>query len=151
MRLPDMSGADVIRRIRLECPSAAILVLTNYKGDAEIRRALGAGAAGYLFKTSARQDLVAAIRTVSTGGQYISKAVRTSLATGVQERDLTQRETEVLGLMGTGCRNKEIACELGISEPTVKEHVSNLFLKLGVADRTAAISLALKRGLIQVD
>jgi len=151
MRLPDMKGTDVIRRIRGDSAAARVIVITNYQGDLDIQQALTAGASGYLFKTSARADVLSAIRAVHSGATYISAAVAASLSRTFSHVDLSPRETQVLELMANGSRNKEIAGVLGISELTVKEHVSRILQKLGVGDRTAAISVALQRGLLHLD
>jgi DNA-binding NarL/FixJ family response regulator len=151
LRMPVMGGVDAIRTITGEFPAARILALTTYEGDADIRRALDAGSRGYLLKDMLLTDVITAIRAVWRGERVIPLAVATRLAEFPERSDLTERELEVLQLVARGLSNKEIARAIGRTSETVKIHLKNIFAKLGVSDRTQAVTLALDRGLIHLD
>jgi DNA-binding NarL/FixJ family response regulator len=151
LRLPRLSGVDVIERIRMESPGARFIVLTTYDGDEDIYRALQAGARSYLLKGMTSEELIAAIRTVHAGRQHIPPAVAQRLAERVGTEELTQREFDVLEQIVHGKSNKEIAAELLISEATVKTHINSLLSKLGVSDRTQAATAALQRGIVPLE
>lgn len=150
LNLPGMSGLDAISAIRRRSPDARIVVLTMYQGDEDIHRALEAGAAAYVLKTTVADDLVRVVREVHGGARPMSPAVATQLAARAVSPALTPREGRVVELMAQGMRNKEIAAALGISEDTVEVHARNMFSKLGVRDRTAAVTAALRRGIIHL-
>ncbi len=151
LRMPQMDGVEAIRRITGEFPGARILALTTYEGDADIRRALGAGARGYLLKDMLLSDAITAIRSVLWGQRVIPAPVASRLAEFPERSDLTEREREVMRLVATGLSNKEVAQVIGRMDETVKIHLKNIFAKLGVADRTEAVTVALARGLIHLD
>jgi DNA-binding NarL/FixJ family response regulator len=148
--LPDMNGSEVIQRISEKVSDTAFIVLTTAAGDEEIYRALEAGARGYLFKDMARQSLIHAIRTVAKGQRHIPAEVGTRIAENLPRPGLTSREIEVLQAIAAGLRNKEVAHELGVSEATVNAHVKHILEKLGVGDRTHAVTTALRRGIIRL-
>ncbi len=148
VRLAGSDGIDALSRIRAEFPRARVLVLSTSDGEGDIRRALRSGAAGYILKSAPRQDLLAAIRTVHGGGRYVAPDVAARLAEHLGDDELTPRELEVLALIREGSRNKQVARRLGISETTVNFHVRNLVQKLGANDRTHAVALAIRRGLL---
>ena len=148
--LPDISGAEVIQRISAESSNTAFVVLTSLAGDEEIYRALEAGARGYLFKDMARKELIHAIRLVAKGQRYIPAEVGSKIAENLPRPGLTAREIEVLQLVASGMRNKEIAFQLGVSEATVNAHVKHILEKLNASDRTHAVTIALKRGIIRL-
>ncbi len=146
-----MSGVDAIRAIRKENPAARIVVLTMSQGDEDIHSALDAGAAAYLLKDTVADDLVRVIRAVNAGEQPpIACEIRERLDEGAARPRLSPREVQVVDLISKGLRNKEIAATLGISEETVQVHVKRMLAKLNVRDRTAAISVALRRGIIHL-
>jgi len=147
LRLPGISGLDALRIIRQEDPHAKCLVLTTYEGDEDIHQAIAAGALGYIIKGMSHETLVNALRRVYSGSLFLPPPVARSLADRTPNSDLSPREREVLSLMVRGRSNKEIATELGITEATVKCHVSVILLRLGVSDRTQAVIAALQRGL----
>jgi DNA-binding NarL/FixJ family response regulator len=149
--MPVMDGVEAIRTIRTEFPEARIIALTTYEGDADIRRALEAGAQGYLLKDMLLTDVIRAVRAVHCGEQVIPIAVATQLAEFRERNDLTERELEVLELVARGLSNKQVARAIGRTDETVKIHLKNVFAKLGVADRTEAVTVALTRGLIHLD
>jgi len=151
LRMPLMDGVEAIRRITGEFPAARILALTTYEGDADIRRALEAGARGYLLKDMLLSDVITAIRAVRQGERVIPAAVAVRLAEFPERSDLTEREVEVLQLVARGLSNKEAAQAIGRMDETVKIHLKNIFAKLGVADRTEAVTVALARGLIHLE
>jgi DNA-binding NarL/FixJ family response regulator len=151
LRMPVMGGVDAIRTITGEFPSARILALTTYEGDADIRRALGAGARGYLLKDMLLSDVITAIRTVLKGERVIPTGVATRLAEYPERSELTERELEVLQLVAKGLSNKEVAKTIGRMDETVKIHLKNIFAKLDVDDRTQAVTVALARGLIHLE
>jgi len=151
LRMPGMGGATAIEAIRKKFGDARIIVLTTYDGDENIYRALKAGARGYLLKDSGKDDLLSAIRAVHEGRSYVPPEIATRLVTRTQAgAPLTTREIEVLQLMADGKSNKEIGAALFISEGTVKTHVNSIHEKLSVSDRTEAVIVALKRGIIQL-
>jgi DNA-binding NarL/FixJ family response regulator len=151
LRMPVMDGVEAIRTITAEFPTARILALTTYEGDADIRRALEAGARGYLLKDMLLTEVIAAVRAVRRGERVIPAAVATRLAEFPERSELTDRELEVLQLVARGLSNKEVARAIGRTDETVKIHLKNMFAKLGVADRTEAVTVALTRGLIHLD
>jgi DNA-binding NarL/FixJ family response regulator len=151
LRMPLMDGVEAIRTITGEFPAARILALTTYEGDADIRRALEAGAQGYLLKDMLLSDVITAIRMVRRGERVIPTAVAIRLAEFPERSDLTEREVEVLQLVARGLSNKEAARAIGRMDETVKIHLKNIFAKLGVADRTEAVTVALARGLIHLE
>ncbi len=150
LQLPGISGVEAIREIRRLDPNAHIVVLTMYGGDEDIYRALEVGATTYLLKDSLSDDLVHMVREVHAGGRPMPPDVKARLDARAARPTLTQREVGVLGLVLEGRRNKEIAASLSISEETVEVHMKNIFAKLGVHDRTAAVYVALRRGIIHV-
>jgi len=150
LQLPGQSGVQAIEAIRREDPDARILVLTTFDGDADIQRALEAGARGYLLKNVRRATLIEAVRAVAAGQRYLPPATAARLVEGMELERLTPREVDVLALLAKGQRNREIADALGLAEPTVKIHVNNLLRKLQAKDRTEATVIALKRGLIHL-
>jgi DNA-binding NarL/FixJ family response regulator len=151
LRMPVLDGVEAIRKITREFPHARILALTTYEGDADIRRALEAGAQGYLLKDMLLSDVITAIRAVQRGERVIPTAVAVRLAEFPERSDLTEREVEVLQLVARGLSNKEAAQAIGRMDETVKIHLKNIFAKLGVADRTEAVTVALARGLIHLE
>jgi two-component system, NarL family, response regulator len=151
LRMPVMDGVEAIREITTEFPDARILALTTYEGDADIRRALEAGASGYLLKDMLLTEVLSAVRAVQRGERVIPIAVAERLAEFPERSDLTEREAEVLQLVARGLSNKEVARAIGRTDETVKIHLKNAFAKLGVADRTEAVTVALTRGLIHLD
>lgn len=151
LQLPRMSGLEAIRAIRSECPDALILVLTMYQGDEDIYQALRAGAATYLLKDTLSDELVHMIRKVHAGERALPLKVASVLASRDEHPILTPREAEVIKLIAKGLRNKEIAYVLGISEQTAKVHVKSILAKFGVTDRTAAVNIALQRGIIHME
>jgi DNA-binding NarL/FixJ family response regulator len=149
--MPVMGGVDAIRAIMAKATNAdkpSILVLTVHAGEADIRRALDAGAVGYLFKDMPGAQIIGAIRIAARGERVIPDVVATQLAEFAQRVDLTARELEVLTLMAKGHRNRDIATAIGRSEETVKMHVKSVLAKLGAADRTEAVALAIERGIV---
>jgi len=150
LRLPDMSGFDVIRAIRDKSPNARIVVLSSHEGDVDIQRALEAGAQGYVAKGIVRDELLDIIRGVHAGKRRLPAAVAQKLAEHMADETISPRELQVLSLMAAGKRNKEIAGDLSIAEDTVKMHVRNILSKLQVSDRTEAVTIALRRGIIQL-
>ncbi|MGD0940025.1 MAG: response regulator transcription factor [Terracidiphilus sp.] len=151
LRLPRLSGVEVIERIRTETPQAHFIVLTTYNGDEDIYRALQAGARAYLLKGMTFEELIATIRTVHAGNSYIPPAIAGKLADRIGARELTSREFEVLEQIVHGRNNREIATELEISQTTVKTHVNKLLGKLGVPDRTRAATTAIQRGIVPLE
>ncbi|HEV2666669.1 MAG TPA: response regulator transcription factor, partial [Blastocatellia bacterium] len=150
LRLPDMSGADLISRLRSEFPEAVFIVLTTYDGDEDIHKALEAGAQAYILKGMSHNELVNAIRTVHSGLKYIPASVSKSLAERPPHSELSARELEVLELIVKGRSNREIGEALGISEATVKWHVNIILSRLNVSDRTQATVAALQRGIVHL-
>jgi DNA-binding NarL/FixJ family response regulator len=150
LRLPDMSGIDSLIAIRAEFPEARIIMLTTFDGDVEIRRALEAGARGFMLKNMPPKDLVEVIRQVHAGKKRIPAEVAAHLAEHLGDDALTERETEVLKHVANGNRNRDIANHLFISEETVKVHIKHIMEKLGASDRTQAVAIAIRRGIIQL-
>jgi DNA-binding NarL/FixJ family response regulator len=150
LSMPVMGGAEATRRIVEEFPDARIIALTTYQGDADIHRALEAGARGYLLKDALRHEVAEAIRTVQRGGRVMPNAVAQRLAEFTPRVELTERELEVLELMAKGMRNKDIASAIGRTEATVKVHVLHILQKLGANDRTEAVTISLQRGIIHL-
>jgi DNA-binding NarL/FixJ family response regulator len=150
LRLPDMNGIDVMIAIRTEFPEARIVILTTFEGDVEIHRALEAGARGYLLKSMPPKDLLDGIRQVHAGKKRIPPEIVAQLAEHLSDEGLTAREVEVLREVAGGNRNRDIAERLFISEETVKVHVKHVMEKLGASDRTEAVAIALRRGIIQL-
>jgi DNA-binding NarL/FixJ family response regulator len=151
LRLGASNGLDAVREIRREFPQARIVVLTMYRGDEDIHRALSAGATTYLLKDALSDDLIRTVREVHAGGQPLDPEVKARLDERATHRALTPREVEVLQLVSQGKRNKEIAALLGLSEDTVPVHLKNVFAKLQVKDRTAAVHVGLRRGILHID
>ena len=150
LRLPNMSGVNSIRAIRGRWPSARFVVLTTYEGDEDIHRALEAGAKGYVIKGMPYQTLIEALLRVHSGGRFLPPPVARALASRMPDSDLSAREQEVLRHLVGGMANKEIANLLGITEATVKCHVSTILMRLNVSDRTQAVVTALQRGLVHL-
>lgn len=150
LQLPGATGVEAIQAIHREDPEACILVLTTFDGDADIQRALEAGARGYVLKSARRAILIEAVRAVAAGERYLPPSTAARLVEAMEAEQLTTREFEVLRLVAQGERNREIANTLGLAEPTVKIHVNNLLRKLQAKDRTEAAMIALKRGLIHI-
>jgi len=151
LRMPVMDGINAMGAILSAHPDARLLALTTYDGDADIHRALDAGACGYLIKDMLGRELVQAIRAAASGKQVIPAVVASRLAEFTPRVDLTEREVEVLHYVAKGLRNKEIARVIGRTEGTVKVHLKHLTAKLGVDDRTEAVTLGLQRGIIHLD
>lgn len=151
LRLPRLSGVDVIQRIRMEQPGARFIVLTTYDGDEDIFRALQAGAKAYLLKGMTTEELIATIRAVHAGRSHIPPAIAQKLAERMGAEELTPREFDVLEQIVYGKSNKEIATELEISEATVKTHINSMLGKLGVTDRTQAATAAIQRGIVPLE
>ena len=151
MRMPEMTGLQTIEAIRKEFSNARIIVLSTYDLEEDIYQSLQAGARGYILKDSPRNELLAAIRRVHAGDRVIPPTIATRLAERIGGNELTAREFEVLKLIVAGKSNKQIGDDLGISEGTVKSHVNNILDKLGVTDRTQAVSVALKRGIVHLE
>ena len=151
LRLPGMSGVDSIRSIRETNPRARFVVLTTYEGDADIHRALEAGAQGYVIKGMPYQTRVEALQRVHRGGRFLPPPVARALASRMPDSELSAREQEVLSLLASGKSNKDIASRLHITEATVKCHVSAILLRLNVGDRTEAVVTALQRGLVHLE
>ena len=150
LRMPDISGIDAMSAILTEFADARIVMLTTFEGDAEIQRSLASGARGYLLKNTPPKDLLEAIRQVHAGRKRIPQEVAAQLAEHLGDEALTEREIEVLQQVSGGNRNREIAEHLAISEETVKVHVKHIMEKLGASDRTAAVAIAVRRGIIQL-
>jgi DNA-binding NarL/FixJ family response regulator len=150
LRLPDLSGIDVMLAIRAECPDARIILLTMFAGDVEIKRALQAGAQGYLLKNMPPAQIMETIRQVYAGKKRIPPEVASHLAEHVGDELLTDREIDVLRHVSSGNRNRDIAKKLFISEETVKVHFRHIMEKLGASDRTHAMAIAARRGFIQI-
>jgi len=150
LQMPEMSGIDALSAIRGEFPDARIIVLTSYAGDVQVSRALKSGARGYLLKDLLRKELLETIRAVHAGQRRVSSEVASGIAEHATDDTLTPRETDVLRLIGAGNANKEIGAQLGLTEETVKSHVRNILAKLDANDRTHAVTIALKRGIIEL-
>ena len=150
LRLPDMSGIDALIAIRAEFPDARVAMLTTFDGDVDIQRALAAGARGYVLKTLPPRELVAVIRDVHAGRKRVAVDAAAKLAMHMGDEMLTARECEVLRLVAQGTRNRDIGTRLAITEETVKVHVKHIMEKLGARDRTEAVTIALRRGIIDL-
>jgi two-component system, NarL family, response regulator len=150
LQMPQMNGIEAIQAIRKDFPGARIIVLTTYAGDAQAERAFKAGACGYLLKSALRKELIETIRTVHGGKKRIPVEIAVEMAEHHSDDSLTGREIEVLKEIAAGNANKIIAAHLDISEETVKAHVKNILSKLGANDRTHAVTIALKRGIIEI-
>jgi len=150
LQMPAMNGIEAVTRIRAEFPDARIIVLTTYKGDVQALRALKAGARAYILKGHVHRELLEAIRAVHAGKKRIPPDVAAELADHAAENELSSREIEVLRLIASGNANKLIADQLSISEETVKSHVTNILSKLGANDRTHAVTIGLRRGIIDL-
>ncbi len=150
LQMPALNGIDAIIGIRSEFPNARVIVLTTYAGDVQVLRALKAGARGYILKAHVRKELLDTIRAVHAGQKRIPPEVAAELADHAMEDELTSREIDVLRLIAAGNANKEIAAQLSITEDTVKGHVSNILGKIGANDRTHAVTIGLKRGIIEL-
>lgn len=150
LKMPALMGIEAIIGIRSEFPQARIIVLTTYTGDVQVLRALRAGARGYILKGRVHRELVETIRAVHAGQKRIPPEVAAELAEHAGDDDLTPRETDVLRLIANGNANKVIAARLSVSEETVKSHITNILAKLAANDRTHAVTIALKRGIIEL-
>jgi DNA-binding NarL/FixJ family response regulator len=150
LRLPGSSGTDALITIRGEFPEARIVMLTSSGSEAELQKAMRAGAAAYVLKTTPKNELLAVIRSVCRGQKYVSAEVAAHLAENIGEESLTDRELQVLQLIRDGNRNKQIADRLSIAETTVNFHIKNLVAKLGANDRAHAVAIAIRRGLLEV-
>ena len=150
LRLPDLSGIDAMIAIRTEFPEARVVMLTTFEGDVEIQRALQAGARGYLLKNMPPSEILDVIRHVHAGKKRVPPQVAAQIAEHMSDEDLTAREVEVLRKIAGGNRNKDIAEILFISEETVKVHIKHIMDKLGAKDRTQAIAIAVRRGIIEL-
>lgn len=151
LKMPEMGGVEAIRVIRAEFPLAKIVVLSTYEGDEDIYRAMKAGAVTYLLKNTRSEKMIGVIREVAAGGRPLPPEVAQKLTDRMFQSALTGREVEVLCLVARGRRNKEIAAELKITEETAQSHVKNILAKLSVHDRTAAVAVAVGRGIVHLD
>ena len=150
VQMPEIDGIEALIAIRSEFPNARVIVLTTYKGDVQVTRALKAGAQAYLLKSLLRQQLLTTIRDVHAGRKRIDQEVADQLADHLGEDTLTAREVDVLRLIANGNSNKLIASQLSVSEDTIKGHVKNILSKLRANDRTHAVTIGLKRGIIEL-
>jgi DNA-binding NarL/FixJ family response regulator len=150
LQMAEMSGIDAISAIRSEYPEARIIVLTTYAGDVQVTRALKAGARAYLLKGLLRKELIDTIRAVHSGQKRVTPQVAVEIAEHATDDAMTEREIEILRLIADGNANKEVAAQLSIAEDTVKSHVKSIFSKLNAKDRTHAVKIALKRGMIDL-
>ena len=150
LQMPVMGGIEAIRAIRKQARNAHIIVLTTYDGDVQAAQALKAGAAAYLLKSSLRRELLDTIRSVHAGRRHIPPEIAREIALHAADDPLTAREIGILQLVAAGKANKEIAWQLSISDDTVKGHMKNIFAKLDVGDRTEAVTMALRRGIIEL-
>jgi DNA-binding NarL/FixJ family response regulator len=151
LRLPGMTGLETIRAIRRLDSGARIAVLTMYHGDEDVYRALQAGAAACVFKDTLSKDLIRVIREVYDGGSPLLPDVKRLLDQRASKPALTAREIEIIALVAEGLRNREIGTQLGVSEETVGVHLRNIFSKLDVSDRTSAVNVCLRRGILHID
>jgi DNA-binding NarL/FixJ family response regulator len=151
LRMPELDGTSATRMIRQEAPEAKIIALTSYDGDQDIYRALEAGVRGYILKEMVHTEVVRAIRTVHSGKRLMPQEVAERLSEYFPQVALTPREVEVLGLVAKGMANKEIATKLGTASGTVKMHIQNILAKLGAADRTHAVTIAMERGILHLN
>jgi DNA-binding NarL/FixJ family response regulator len=150
LRLPDRSGIDTMIAIRAEFHEARVIMLTTFEGDVDIKRALEAGARGYVLKSMPPKELVEVIRQVHAGKKRIPPQLAAQLAEHMSDESLTEREVEVLGQIAGGNRNRDIAERLFITEETVKVHIKHIMEKLGASDRTQAVAIGIRRGIIQL-
>lgn len=150
LRLPDMTGQELTRQILLQSPQANVIILTSFEGDTDVERSLAAGARGYVVKGTVREELLRAIRAVRSGKKYVHGAAAEKLMEHLGSEKLSERELQVLREMAAGKRNKEIGATLSIAEDTVKMHVKNILEKLQVNDRTEAVTVALRRGILHL-
>jgi DNA-binding NarL/FixJ family response regulator len=150
LRLPDTSGTAAMKAVRVEFPEARVIMLTTFEGDVEIQRALEAGARGYLLKSMPPKELVEVIRQVHAGKKRIPAQLAAQLAEHLSDEDLTVREVEVLSQIAGGNRNRDIAEKLFITEETVKVHIKHIMEKLAASDRTQAVAIGLRRGIIEL-
>ena len=150
LRLPDKSGIDALIAVRTEFPEARVIILTTFEGDVEIQRALEAGARGYMLKSMPPKELVEVIRQVHAGKKRIPAQLAAQLAEHMSDEDLTPREVEILNQIAGGNRNRDIAEKLFITEETVKVHVKHIMEKLGASDRTQAVAIGVRRGIIEL-
>ena len=150
LQMPGMSGIDAISAIRGEFPEARVIILTTHAGDVQVSRALKAGARGYLLKGSLRNELLETIRAVHAGQKRVSSEVAAEIAEHSTDDALTPREVDVLRLVAKGNANKEIAAQLSLTEETVKSHIRNILAKLEANDRTHAVAISVKRGIIEL-
>ncbi|MEI6075090.1 MAG: response regulator transcription factor [Verrucomicrobiota bacterium] len=150
LRLPGMDGLQIIKLLRQENPDARIVILSSYGGGDDITRAIQSGASGYVLKSMPLEQMLQAVRVVKAGGQYFPREISDRVNQRIQS-DISSREIEVLRLIAQGNANKEIGAKLGISEGTVKNHLTHIFTKLGAADRAQALTIAVKRQLIQLE
>ncbi len=150
LQMPQMNGIDAMNAIRTEFPEARIIMLTTYAGDVQVFRALKAGARGYLLKGLLRKELLDTIRAVHAGHKRLPEEIATEIAEHATDDGLTPREIDVLRLIAGGNANKEIAAQLSLTEETIKGHVKNILAKLGANDRTHAVTIGLKRGVIDL-
>ena len=151
LRMPNLNGTEAISRIRNEFPDAKIIVLSTYAGDVHVLKAIKAGARGYIVKGHVHRELLDAIRSVHAGHKRIPPEIAAALAEHAADDQLSAREIDVLRLIGEGNANKQIADKLSIAETTVKNHISNILSKLGANDRAHAVTIALQRGIIELD
>lgn len=151
LKMPDMGGVEAIRAIRAEFPLAKIVVLSTFEGDEDIYRAIQAGAVTYLLKNTRSEKMISVIREVAAGGRPVPPEVAQKLTDRMFQPALTNRELDVLRLVAQGMRNKEIAAALKITEETAQSHVKNILAKLSVHDRTEAVAVAIRRGIVHVD
>jgi len=150
LRLPDKSGIDAMNAVRAEFPQARVIILTTFEGDVEIQRALEAGARGYMLKSMPPKELVEVIRQVYAGKKRIPAQLAAQLAEHMSDEDLTPREIEVLKHIAGGNRNRDIAEKLFVTEETVKVHIKHIMEKLGASDRTQAVAIGVRRGIIEL-
>ncbi len=151
LRMPGIGGIEAVVAIRAVLPQARLIILTSFASDEDIYRALRAGARGYLVKDAPAEELVNCLRTVHEGGTFIPPMIASKLAERVGTVELTAREREVLALVAKGKGNREIGAELDVTEGTIKVHVNNILTKLGVASRTEAVNIAIRRGLVHIN
>jgi DNA-binding NarL/FixJ family response regulator len=150
LKMPDMNGLQVIMRLRSDYPGSRFVVVTTYPGDVQALQALKAGASAYLLKSTLGEQLIAAIRAVHAGRRYIPAEIASEIAQHAADDALTVRETEVLRRVAAGQSNKQIAIELAVSESTIKAHIHSILPKLNADDRTHAVTIALKRGILEL-
>ena len=150
LRLPDMSGIRAVASIRADFPEARIIMLTTFEGDVEVQQALAAGACGYLLKSTPREELIEVIRKIHLGRRHLPTAIVENLAEYFGSDSLSEREVDVLKCMAEGDRNRDIGERLSIAEETVKVHIKHIMFKLGAKDRTQAVAIGIRRGIIHI-